>query len=265
MKPGWISHDGGVSRLITHLRRHLGQPQLTEMSEYMSKYFKQNRRLRHEGMNEYITRKAEVYARACQTLDRVQRRYAPTTASRSQGSVVEPAAGSTASHAGAEEAEPDDAAYYDADEPEEQEEEDDQWHASWSWWQSGDWSHRGWDWGRWSNNGGNNGSAAVTPVNTWIEESVDLLPSFVQGWFLLQDAGLEAHERNMVMTALKNDFSVERVAQELRNQWPDHNLRHRDQGTRGSAWAAEDVPGEDSLQDIYEPDLNGLAQSGMKR
>ena len=105
----------------------------------------------------------------------------------------------------------------------------------------------------------------MTPVNTWIEESVDLLPSFVQGWFLLQDAGLEAHERNMVMTALKNDFSVERVAQELRNQWPDHNLRHRDQGTRGSAWAAEDVPGEDSLQDIYEPDLNGLAQSGMKR
>ena len=94
----------------------------------MSKYFKQNRRLRHEGMNEYTTRKAEVYARACQTLDRVQRRYAPTTASRSQGSVVEPAAGSTASHAGAEEAEPDDAAYYDADEPEEQEEEDDQWH-----------------------------------------------------------------------------------------------------------------------------------------
>ena len=265
MKPGWISHDGGVSRLITHLRRHLGQPQLTEMSEYMSKYFKQNRRLRHEGMNEYTTRKAEVYARACQTLDRVQRRYAPTTASRSQGSVVEPAAGSTASHAGAEEAEPDDAAYYDADEPEEQEEEDDQWHGSWSWWQSGDWSHRGWDWGRWSNNDRNNGSAAVTPVNTWIEESVDLLPSFVQGWFLLQDAGLEAHERNMVMTALKNDFSVERVAQELRNQWPDHNLRHRDQGTRGSAWAAEDVPGEDSLQDIYEPDLNGLAQSGMKR
>lgn len=262
MKPGWISHDGGVSRLLSHLRRDLGQPQLTEMSEYMSKYFKQTRRRRHEGMNEYVTRKADVYARACQTLDRVQRRYAPTTVSRSQGSVVEPAASSTTSHAGAEEAEPDDAAYYDADEPEEHGEED-QWQGSWSWWQSGDWSHRGWEWGRWSNNERSYGSAAATPVNTWVEETVDLLPSFVQGWFLLQDAGLEAHERNMVMTALKSDFSVERVAQELRNQWPDHDLRQRDQGARGSAWAAEDVPGEDSLQDIYEPDLNGLAQSGM--
>ena len=61
MKPGWISHEGGVQKLLDHLRRHLGQPQLSEMSEYMSKYFKQTRRKRHESMNEYITRKAEVY------------------------------------------------------------------------------------------------------------------------------------------------------------------------------------------------------------
>ena len=64
MKPGWISYDGGVDLLLTHLRRHLGQPQLTEMSEYLGRYFKQSRRKRHESMNDYITRKGEIYARA---------------------------------------------------------------------------------------------------------------------------------------------------------------------------------------------------------
>ena len=268
MRPGWISHEGGVSRLLAHLRRHLGQPQLNEMSEYMSKYFKQTRRKRHEGMNEYITRKAEVYARACQTLDRVQRRYAPTTAPRSQASMAGQNTSSTQSHAGGEEAEPEDSAYYDAAEQNEQEaEEDDQWDGqwrdSWSWWQSGDWSHRGGDWNRWSNYEWRSSRASDQPSSSWMEEMAELLPSFVQGWFLLQDAGLEAQEKNMIMTALKDDFSVERVAQELRNQWPDHDLRQRDQGSRGSAWAAEDFQGDDNFYDTSEPDLNGLAQSGM--
>ena len=79
-KPGWISHEGGVQKLLDHLRRHLGQPQLTEMSEYMMKYFKQTKRRRNETMNDYITRKAEVYARACLTLDRVQKRFSPPAA-----------------------------------------------------------------------------------------------------------------------------------------------------------------------------------------
>jgi hypothetical protein len=48
---------------------------------------------------------------------------------------------------------------------------------------------------------------------------------------MLQDAGLEVHERNLVMTALKNDFSFERVAQELRNQWPEHELKTNHHGT----------------------------------
>ena len=75
MKPGWISFSGGVQRLLDHLRRHLGQPQLTEMSEHLGKYFKQSRRKRNESMNDYITRKGEIYARACQTLQRVSHRY----------------------------------------------------------------------------------------------------------------------------------------------------------------------------------------------
>jgi len=77
MAPGWISFDGGVDRLLNHLRMHLGQPQLSEMSDYMARYFKMSKRKRHETMNEYITRKAELYMRACQSLDRVQQRYEP--------------------------------------------------------------------------------------------------------------------------------------------------------------------------------------------
>ena len=88
MKPGWISFDGGVQTLLDHLRKHLGQPQLTEMSEYMSKYFKMTKRRRQEGMNDYITRKAEIYARACQTLDRVQRRFSPGVGQRLTGSAT---------------------------------------------------------------------------------------------------------------------------------------------------------------------------------
>ena len=77
MAPGWISFDGGVDRLLSHFGMHLGQLQLSEMSGYMVRCFKMSKRKRHEAMNEYITRKAELYMRACQSLDRVQQRYQP--------------------------------------------------------------------------------------------------------------------------------------------------------------------------------------------
>ena len=57
---------------------------------------------------------------------------------------------------------------------------------------------------------------------------MELLPSFIQGWYLLQDANLSQTERNLVQTALSGNFTVENVAQELRNQWSDSDLRHRD-------------------------------------
>ena len=62
------------------------------------------------------------------------------------------------------------------------------------------------------------------------------------------------------MTALKNDFSVERVSQELRNQFPDHELRHRDPHGRSSAMAAEEWSEDEALA---SSDLSMLAQEGM--
>ena len=44
---------------------------------------------------------------------------------------------------------------------------------------------------------------------------VQLLPDFVQGWFLLQDAGLDTSEKNMIQSALKNDYRFPRITQSV--------------------------------------------------
>eukprot|EP00435_Cladocopium_sp_Y103_P069442 s548_g33.t1 len=166
-QPGLISNDHGVETLLQHLRQHLGQPQLSEMAEYLAKYFKQSKRRRHESMNDYITRKAELYSRACQTLGRLQKRYEP------RGSV---------------------------------------------------------------------------------------------GWLLLQDSGLETAERNNILSALKGNFSLSRVAQELRNQWQDEDIKKRDGGGRGAAWSAdcEDEAFMGDLDSQYVgPDWAYLSMAGL--
>lgn len=46
------------------------------------------------------------------------------------------------------------------------------------------------------------------------------------------DSGIEPSERNLAQTAIQEDFSVSRVSQELRRQWPDEELKKRDQTTK---------------------------------
>ena len=46
---------------------------------------------------------------------------------------------------------------------------------------------------------------------------------------MLADANLDHAERNIVLTAIAGDFSPERVGQELRNQFPEGEIRRRDQ------------------------------------
>lgn len=189
MPPGWISHDGGVTRLLNHLRAHLGQPQLTEMSDFMARYFKNSRRRKHESMNDYITRKSELYMRACQSLNRVQQRYEPSKSKSSSPQGTSPAPsrpalttdylnsldGDDDEDLGPDPAESTAGQAYDYD---------DAW-ASWghrgSWNQSPDWYSKSWD--KWTSSG-------RTPTPTY--ESVEtygidhgFLPTFVQGWFLL--------------------------------------------------------------------------------
>ena len=100
----------------------------------------------------------------------------------------------------------------------------------------------------------------------WTQETAELLPDFVQGWYLLSDAGLDTSERNLVMAALKGDYTLHRVAQELRNQWGD--LRRRDQSTRGSGWwmdttdpAFQSDPEDDAGPQWVDHDLSDEGQA----
>ena len=272
-RPGWLSHDGGVQTLLRHLRQHLGLPQLSEMSDYMNRYFKQSRRKRNESMNEYITRKAELYSRTEQTLQRAQTYYAPRSTSSHLASIPESGSASQVPEPHEE------MQYHDAYEeqpsapsslgqeaagdpgtrtPSHHDQQEWQWHA----W--GDWDAQGWDW---SDHGWSDHSwkQSTRPEHTSTEavSRVQLLRDFVQGWFLLQDSGLDTNEKNMVLAALRNDISFSRVAQELRSQWTDDDLRKRDQGGRASAWSIDEATEDPFQEDMASPDMSYLAYTGL--
>ena len=68
----WLSYERGVRRLIEVLKEERGQPKIPEMSELLMKYFKGTRRQKGETMSDYVTRKAEAYTRAQQSMARFQ-------------------------------------------------------------------------------------------------------------------------------------------------------------------------------------------------
>ncbi|CAE7653012.1 unnamed protein product [Symbiodinium sp. CCMP2592] len=70
--PDWLSFPGGVESLLEHLRQCLGKPQMPELTELLGKYFRGSKRRSGETMNEYISRKCEVYVRAQQAMGRVR-------------------------------------------------------------------------------------------------------------------------------------------------------------------------------------------------
>lgn len=74
-RPDWVSFEGGVTYLLRHLRECLGKPTIPELTEFLNRFFRQSRRKRFETMNQYITRKLEIYNRARQALARVQGYY----------------------------------------------------------------------------------------------------------------------------------------------------------------------------------------------
>ena len=83
----------------------------------------------------------------------------------------------------------------------------------------------------------------------WQYDTPELLPDFLQGWYLLTDAGLDAQERNMVQRAVNGDFSLARVAQELRAQWPEEDLKRKDQHGRQSCFWHDDMETIDETAD----------------
>ena len=77
-RPDWVSFNGGVEKLMQHLRSWLGLPQIPELTD-LTRLLKQGKRRRGETMNEYITRKTETYTRAQQALGRVLRAHGQDT------------------------------------------------------------------------------------------------------------------------------------------------------------------------------------------
>ena len=270
---GWLSHPEGVRILLDFLRTCLGVPQLAEISEYLNKYFRQSRRKSGENMADYVTRKCEVYLRARQVLQRVQPHHQGagknTTSEKSGGNqwgswqpqswwttnwqdsgyggdrgrrASWDSEASQASVENAEAADPQAAAPVggDGDSTTTATSAADPgrhawrpWHSySWySWTYEDDWYYM-WNRNAWtpSENGDRQGP-----------DLVELLPDYVQGWYLLHDANLDVSERNIIQTALRGDYSLQRVAQELRSQWPEAELRRRDHGNRqGGYFGVED-------------------------
>ena len=83
-----------------------------------------------------------------------------------------------------------------------------------------------------------------------------LLPDYVQGWYLLHDSGLTSHEKNSVQTALQGDFSMARVAQELRSQCAILDGAKRDFTNYKNTSSLGDIP-EELTEEEQEPTMNG--------
>lgn len=263
-RPDWVSYQGGVTHLLGHLRQSLGRPKISDMTDHLNKYFKNTRRRRQESMNDYITRKTEAYVRARQALGRVEDQFGGQRTQRPQHSWSSQDWGSragdwsswretpTEEDEGEEFASP-------RNQPEATrgaepgEDEEDPWARSW-WWSS-NYTYEGtYDQG--------------TENEEWLTQTRELLPDFLQGWYLLQDASLDANEKNLIQTAIRGNYGLMRVAQELRSQWPEEELKKRDQGARQSGmWAAEDAllgEEEDPMAYTYEDLVHeGMNEEGL--
>ncbi|CAE7515047.1 unnamed protein product [Symbiodinium sp. CCMP2456] len=234
-------------------------------------------------MNDYITRKTEAYMRASQALKRVQPHYEQdrqpparpdhqrrassdysswgwprqwTPATQEDGEAPE----ADAPDGGDTEASTRDATNAD---------EEDQWRY---WRPYGGLTARntweGWSWGyewprSWDNHDWSSGYESSRASTTSSSASTELLPQFIQGWYLLADANLDAGERNIVMTALGGNFEPQRVAQELRNQFSESDVKKRDSQRRYQSYIGEYLENDEDDTEIYETGNHDYGAEGL--
>ena len=225
-------------------------------------------------MNQYIVRKTEVYQRARQALARVlpdQRASSRWDEASWRSSTWQPSRRSATSwrddwsntgQSQRDQSENNEDPWAQRRNNEEEESEDfqdaaeewdapSQWHSSYQ--------------GQWHND--HYGPWGTQENERWLHETPELLPDFLQGWYLLMDANLTSSERNLVQTAVQGDFGSERIAQELRTQWPEEELRDHDQGMKQASYWQDEVDGEPiggegmTIQSLQEEGMNeeGLA------
>ncbi|OLP79601.1 hypothetical protein AK812_SmicGene40092 [Symbiodinium microadriaticum] len=290
--PGWGVHADGVKELMNFLRQRLGRPLLSEFSELLLKYFRGTKRKPNESVNDYVTRKCEAYVRAQQSLQRVTKDRHDEVATLSRESAANSLTAwnpwgrsegrraswdSTNSSAGVDGATADTenretssqaaaptAATADDGAGDNQAQEDSWWRPT-NWWQGGynsPFPGASWNWN--SSWYSEPAWAAWSAAKEEKSPAPELIPSFLQGWFLLQDSGLNIQERNTVQTALRGDYDLQRVAAELRAQWPESELAKRDRNGRGASYMGEAVDLEEDLE-AYEADYDpeDLRDEGM--
>ncbi|CAE7511973.1 unnamed protein product, partial [Symbiodinium pilosum] len=229
-RPDWLSDAGGVNRLLAHLRQCLGKPQMPELTDLLSRYFRMTKRKAGETMNGYITRKCEVYVRWCRTGTKIGVRATrpgrATLAAQVERLVKD-------------------------------------WERGQGWWSHqwypNSWS-RGygsdWQWNSWNSSDWTSDSRPTTDLYA------EVVPEFIQAWLLLSDANLETQERNLIVTALQGELNLQRVAQELRTHFPDSEVQRRDGQRRQHGYLgsieeeeSEDEPGTAESQFQAETEL----------
>lgn len=271
-RPDWLSFNGGVQYLLEHLRVSLGRPQISDMTDHLNRYFKSTKRKKMESMNDYITRKTEAYERARQALVRVERQYGKE---HRRDDWTQWYGSSYSGHhrwsdswtSWDQQQEGNDEGTHPQGEGDGGDDEEEEFHEAEDERSS---QGRGSSWYQWGSHTGSYQSRPTVEDEAWKRDSRELLPDFLQGWYLLQDASLDASEKNMIQTAIQGNFGLQNVAQELRAQWTEEDLRKRDQGGRQAGlWQeevqlGEDLEGEDRQAYFYD-DLvkEGMTDEGL--
>ena len=68
------------------------------------------------------------------------------------------------------------------------------------------------------------------------------------------------HERNMIQTAIRGDFSLGRVAQEFRNRWTEEDVRRRDGLAKNTGYLSH----ERKVESESEPETSNLTASALR-
>jgi hypothetical protein len=263
--PGWISHEGGAAQLLDFLKSRVQAPTLAEAGKTISKFFYQVKRRRGESMNAWIVRHDEALYEARRTLAEAIQEYAPVhsvgESSSVRASLKKVATSSMA--ASWQGSRRDDFSPVRGDSPfddngrmRDDEGEGADWEdhestpaapqESWqnTWWSQQQW----WQWDRdrddsWSRHQWrqpNETPSLKYGVSSQASAEADkFLPDFVVAWMLLQRSNLDGAERATIISSLKNEFTTSRVTEALRLNWPEDDLKRRDQ-SRGSALLVDD-------------------------
>ena len=247
--PGWISHDRGAVQLLDFLKTKVQPPTLAEAGKMISKFFYQVKRRRGEGMSTWILRHDEALFEAKRTLAEAIEEYGMGY-SRSQRSTRSAATTQAAlserapshhSHAAGPFRDDGRLDEDDEEEAEHAEEHDDPWDRQSRWSQNSSWGAWGnWQHYNWQGSGTDSFESHLQEASTAASLEADkFLPDFVVAWMLLQRSGLDVSERGAIIANLRNKFTTDNVKQALKLNWPDEDLRMRD-NQKGAALILED-------------------------